>query len=119
MLVEGFHHASINVDDLDAARHFYVDVLGLEVLPRPEMSISGLWLDAGDGRQIHLISLPDVAPDKGQHFAFRVADVDATVAKLRKAGIDIPEAKQIADVAKASQCHDPCGNRVEFNQPLV
>ena len=119
MLVDGFHHASINVDDLDAAKGFYVELLGLTPLDRPDLGVGGVWLDAGDGRQIHLIDLPNVPPDCGQHFAFRVADVESTVAALRAAGIEVSDPRQIADVAKQAMCHDPCGNRVEFNQPLV
>lgn len=119
MLVEGFHHASVNVDDLEAAKRFYVDLLGLVPIERPDLGVGGMWLDAGDGRQVHLIDIPAVAPDCGQHFAFRVADVEATVEALRAAGVEIDDPRELAGVAKQAQCHDPCGNRVEFNQPLV
>ena len=51
----GLHHVSINVDDVDTALAFYVEVLGLKVRPdRPDFSFGGAWLDAG-GQQIHLI----------------------------------------------------------------
>src|SRR5688500_9886093 len=49
------HHVSINVDNVEAAVRFYVDVLGL--VPRddrPDFGFGGAWLDAG-AQQVHLI----------------------------------------------------------------
>lgn len=43
----GLHHVSINVDDVDAARAFYVDALGLEVRSdRPNLGFGGAGLQA-------------------------------------------------------------------------
>jgi glyoxylase I family protein len=62
----GVHHVSINVDDVDAARQFYVDVLGLtERTDRPAFSFDGAWLDVG-AQQVHLIDAP-LPPELGQH----------------------------------------------------
>ena len=77
---------------------FYEGILGMAVLPRPDFSFGGAWLDAGNGRQIHLIE-GDVPPSLGQHVAFRVDDVDTTVAKLRAAGVDASDAKHVGDTA--------------------
>ncbi|MEZ5215651.1 MAG: VOC family protein [Ilumatobacteraceae bacterium] len=111
----GLHHVSINVDDVAAARHFYVDLLGFaERTDRPDFPFDGAWLDIG-GQQIHLIE-GEVPPGKGQHFAVAVADLAATVTELRAHGLEVSEPKP---VATALQCftHDPAGNLVELHEP--
>ena len=35
------------------------------------------------GGEVHLIEVPDWVPPKGQHWAFKVDDIDATVTELR------------------------------------
>ncbi len=42
------NHFSIRSADLAACQHFYTEVLGLQVGPRPEFPFPGLWLYAGD-----------------------------------------------------------------------
>jgi catechol 2,3-dioxygenase-like lactoylglutathione lyase family enzyme len=116
-LVADIHHVSINVADTARAVAFYVDVLGLQVLPRPTMRVSGAWLAAGASRQIHLIEAP-VPPDNGQHFAFLVDDLDAAVGALRDAGVEVRGPIEIAGTgARQAFFADPDGNRLEFNQP--
>lgn len=108
------HHVSINVDDVEAALTFYVGRLGLAERPdRPDFGFGGAWLDAG-GQQVHLI---EAAPprDAGQHFALLVADIDASVAELRGAGIDVTDPTPVATNRQAF-LHDPAGNTVELQQ---
>ena len=40
----GTIHEGIPVRDLDASLKFYVDVLGLQPLPRPKLPVPGAWL---------------------------------------------------------------------------
>ena len=48
-------HAALMISDVDAARAFYVDVLGLEEVARPPtFTFPGMWVAIGD-RQLHLI----------------------------------------------------------------
>ncbi len=117
MLVADIHHVSINVSDTSRALGFYEGILGMAVLPRPDFPFGGAWLDAGNGRQIHLIEA-DVPPSLGQHVAFRVDDVDVTVAQLRAAGVDVSDAKAVGDTTiRQAFAQDPDGNLVEFSQP--
>lgn len=115
MQVAGLHHVSINVTDVDAARRFYVDVLGLtERDDRPAFGFAGAWLDAGP-QQIHLIA-GDVPPSVGQHLALHVADLDAAVAELRARGIEVSDPSPVGP-GRQSFLTDPSGNLVELNQP--
>ena len=117
MLVADIHHVSINIEDLPRSLAFYSDTLGLRALPRPTFAVDGAWLDAGGGRQVHLIVAP-VPPDQGQHFAFLVDDMDATVGALTEAGVKVRGPFQIPDSeARQAFFFDPDGNRLEINQP--
>lgn len=108
------HHVSINVDDLDAAVGFYVDVLGLTPrTDRPELGVDGAWLDAG-GQQVHLIK-GEVPPGKGQHFAVLVDDLDAVVGELRERAIRVSDPSPVGS-GRQSFLSDPCGNLIELHQ---
>lgn len=111
----GVHHVSINVDDVDAALSFYVDVLGLKVRPdRPDFSFGGAWLDAG-GQQVHLIEAEPPA-NLGQHFALAFTDLASLVAALRGRGLEVTDPVR-SGTSLQSFVSDPAGNRVELHQP--
>lgn len=120
MDLRGVHHVSINVSDLDQAVTFYTQVLGLEVLDRPDdaIPVPGCWLRCPDGRQIHLL-LDAVPEGKGQHFAFEVLDVAAVIDELKAKGVSVAEPYTMPDICVQTFCKDPSGNLVEFNQRLA
>ena len=108
------HHVSITVDDVDAALGFYVDTLGLSARPdRPDFGFPGAWLDAG-GQQVHLIE-GDPPPDKGQHFAILVDDLDATIAELRERDVEVSDGFPVGTGHQAF-LKDPAGNTIELHQ---
>jgi catechol 2,3-dioxygenase-like lactoylglutathione lyase family enzyme len=119
-LVDGLHHCSFPVRDLQVSADFYVGLLGLAVLPRPAMGVPGLWLAAGHG-QIHLIECatetddvgtpPSTTNPRGRHTALGVRDVAAVVAVLERAGVDY-----VRRNATANQLwvRDPDGHVIEF-----
>ena len=113
----GVHHVGINVKNLEACRAFYVDVLGLETLPRPDFGFPGAWLQAGK-QQIHLLQQAEFRdPSPGQHFAFQVADLDAAIDELRSREIQVSDPFEIPDVGRQAFLRDPDGNGIELNQP--
>jgi glyoxylase I family protein len=113
----GVHHVSINVRDADEAITFYTDVLGLtKRTDRPDFRFGGAWLDIGD-QQVHLI-VADVPEANGQHFAVRVADLDAAVAELRERGVDVADPKPVGS-ARQTFVFDPSGNMVELHEPAA
>jgi glyoxylase I family protein len=108
------HHVSIAVSDVDAALDFYTGVLGMtQRRDRPDSLGDGAWLDVG-GQQLHLIrSMP---PDpRGQHFAVLVADLDATTAELRAAGVTVSDAVPIG-ASRQAFLSDPAGNSIELHE---
>ena len=117
MFLEGIHHVSINVTDVAAAQKFYVDVLEMELLDRPDFGFAGVWLRAGD-QEVHLMEMDSGPPLKEQHFAFKVSDIEALRQRLGDAGYDCSQPREIAGICRQSFTRDPSGNLVEFNQRL-
>lgn len=109
------HHVSVNVDDVDRAARFYVDVLGLSRRDdRPDDIGPGAWLDAG-AQQVHLIRGERPAAH-GQHFALRVDDIDAAVAELRARQVEVSDPRPIGR-SRQSFLADPDGNLIELHEP--
>ena len=87
----------IDVSDLDRSLAFYVGVVGFRVVyDRPEERFAFLDLDgarlmleeaAGPGRRFHTAPL-ERPYGRGVNFQIEVANVDALVERVRKAGFD-------------------------------
>ena len=98
MLLTHIHHIAIIVSDHDAALDFYVSKLGFAIIRdnyRPNRNDWKLDLDAGDGIELEIFaeSNPPKRVNRPEacglrHLAFRVADIDATVAELKQKGIN-------------------------------
>lgn len=114
MNVSGVHHVSINVEDVESAKRFYTEVLGLsERTDRPDFGFAGAWLDAG-GQQVHLINAP-TPPLQGQHFALQVDDLVSVITELRGRGLEVSDAIPVATSLQAF-LSDPSGNQIELHQ---
>lgn len=72
------------VDDIDAARTFYGDVLGLTVRPNP---MGFLNLRLASGADILIYSKPNHEPASFTILNFPVADVEAAVDDLNARGV--------------------------------
>lgn len=118
-------HATMLVEDLDKARRFYEQVLGLSANPsRPEMSFSGVWYDLGTQQQLHLMRLPN--PEAGlqrplnggrdRHIAFAVDDLSALMHKLDGAGMKY---NLSLTGRRALFCRDPDDNALEFIEAVA
>lgn len=111
------HHAQVYPPGQEAAaRRFYGQVLGLAEIPRPETLAdrAGLWFDAAPG-QLHLSAEGELDLHPRRHFALRVDDLDALVARLRAAGAPLEEATPIPGWRRTF-VHDPFGNRIELDE---
>ena len=125
MLHDAPVQATIAVRDLDQARRFYADDLGLAILA--DMSPDLIFFGAGGGSQLQVYKRPDHVPGGATAASFSVPDLPATVAGLEKRGVhfadyDIPGFKtgpdHIVDVggAKLAWLTDPEGNIVALAQ---
>ena len=74
--------SSFSVNDLEAAKRFYGETLGVEVEQTPE----GLRLNAG-GNAVFLYPKPDHQPATFTVLNFQVDDVDQAVDELTRRGV--------------------------------
>ena len=114
-------HVQVTVarGELDAAKRFYGEMLGLPPAPRPGDPAEGAWYQIGPV-QLHL-AIEDRAVSEAnrsrRHVCYRVADLDAAEARLRRAGVAIlPDRRPIAGVRRFF-VEDPGGNRIELSAP--
>ncbi|MBN2647569.1 MAG: VOC family protein [Thiotrichales bacterium] len=119
----GIDHVSLLVKNADKSKHFYQSVLGLGLLPRPDLGFPGYWLDLGQGQTLHLLQvardhlLLDKLPEHGGrdfHLALRVAEIAFFKRRLQDAGVFYNESQS---GRKALFFRDPDGNAVELTQP--
>ncbi len=113
------HHAQITIppDSVDAAREFYVGVLGLREIPKPQSLLArgGFWMQLGDV-EIH------VGVEEGfnrlstkGHLAYQVDSIAYWRAHLQTHGIEMADSVPIPGYERF-ECRDPFGNRLEFIQ---
>ncbi|MBZ0092820.1 MAG: VOC family protein [Sulfuricellaceae bacterium] len=119
MTILALLHASLLVSDLDRARAFYEDLLGLNPMPdRPDLGFPGVWYEVGNA-QIHLLCLPspdptDSRPEHGgrdRHTALAVSGWDALKTALEAADVAYTLSRS---GRRALFCRDPDGNALEL-----
>lgn len=120
--IAGYSHVNLLVDDLDAARRFYGDVLGFAELPRPGVSGTGGWFRVGD-LQLHLsvvAAMPSAVDGGTPHIALHLPrdGFDEFVATIAARGANVtrePQSREQFGVdVRTAFCRDPAGNLVEL-----
>jgi len=119
---KSIHHVSIAVTDLEKARSFYTEILGLQEIERPVFDFPGIWYAIGQ-QQLHLIELKDSKTlrqsteinTREGHFALRVNNYWETVEWLKKKGIKVIEKPKSRSGFAQVFCCDPDGNIIELN----
>ena len=132
------NHYSVRTTDLEASRHFYADVLGLTVGPRPDFPFPGLWMYRGDHAEVanavvHLIGIDrddpnglkqylgdrDVSALKGSgaldHIAFFADGLAGMLAHLRALAVVFRERTVPSIGLHQLFLDDPCGIGIEMN----
>ncbi|MFT7128613.1 MAG: catechol 2,3-dioxygenase-like lactoylglutathione lyase family enzyme [Gammaproteobacteria bacterium] len=62
IVIAGLDHITINTASLTITERFYIDVIGLELAPRPNLGVPGIWLKAPNSGQAILHILLDENP---------------------------------------------------------
>jgi catechol 2,3-dioxygenase-like lactoylglutathione lyase family enzyme len=86
MLADSPAFSGFSVDDLDAARSFYVETLGLRVSEVPEMD-GLLRLQLGSGADVLVYAKGDHTPASFTVLNFPVPDVEKVVDELSARGV--------------------------------
>jgi glyoxylase I family protein len=119
---KSIHHVSLSVTDLEQAKQFYGEILGLKEINRPNFDFPGAWYKIGD-QQLHLILYQDSetlrknrqVETKDGHFAIRVQDYYQTLAYLKDKGVLVTENPNSKSGFAQLFCTDPDNNLIEFN----
>ncbi|HET8893790.1 MAG TPA: VOC family protein [Gaiellaceae bacterium] len=111
--VERVDYIRVPVDDIDKAKHFYGEVLGLK---RFEKLQHDDWIEYETGNVTLAVMTPhthdyEFAPLPPSTIALRVPDVAAAKAALDEAGIEAGEVWD-SGVCKGLGLNDPAGNRI-------
>ncbi|APZ90673.1 VOC family protein [Fuerstiella marisgermanici] len=119
-------HVTLVVKSVAASRDFYVSLLGMKEVARPDFDFAGAWFQAG-ATLIHLIEEHDRSGPAGypvevlekssrnHHFAFEVADAAAAAETLKQRGIElIDDPKRRPDGAIQMFVADPDSHVVEL-----
>ena len=131
MPLGGLQHYTIEPQDLEKTKDFYVDVLGLENGERPPLGFPGYWLYSGGQAIVHLMGprtpLEGIVvrgtqkkfEDTGRldHIAFAASDVEGVRKRLKARNVQFRE--QIVPRTGDTQIflYDPDGIGVELNFP--
>ena len=127
--VKQLDHVTLVVRDLEASREFYVGLLGMKEVPRPDFNFQGAWFQAGE-TWIHLILEhedsgkcgntvgSDLTASRTHHFAFVVEDACRAATALVAADYPIASGpKERPDGAVQVFVFDPDGYVVELSSP--
>jgi catechol 2,3-dioxygenase-like lactoylglutathione lyase family enzyme len=124
--VQSLDHVTIICADLRATRRFYVELLGMTEVSRPDFQFPGMWFQAGNV-QVHATQeSPEAGKagwgerggkvvSRGHHFAFAVEDVRTALETVQAQGVRIASPlQQRPDGFKQVYLYDPDGHVVEL-----
>ncbi len=125
MELGSFHHVAMIVTDYDRTKEFYVNKLGFAVLGeyhypsgvrRMDCQLSDTRLEIFQYPQL-LGAVPD-DPNLGwRHLAFRVRDIEKTVAQLEALGIQTDDIREDTMAGgRIAFFHDPDGLTLELHE---
>ena len=114
IVVQRIEHVAVIVSDIDRAKHFYGQVLGLTEVPRPKsFDFPGAWYRNGP-TDLHLISRPQIDAESRRHVAFYVADLQAAAQVLQSHGYPVLWENMKIEGLDRFFTHDPDKNRIEM-----
>jgi len=117
-------HTAYFVQDIEAARQYYCERLGLEEAFQLHKDDGTLWivyLKAGKGTFIELFPTSGFEPSDAnvsyRHLCLLVDDMEATVAEMKARGVKFTsEINQGKDGNTQAWTRDPDGNQIELMQ---
>nr|WP_107910547.1 VOC family protein [Streptomyces chartreusis] len=89
MLGQSQAFSGFSVDDLDEARRFYGETLGLQVEDTGEGEMRMLTLRLGGGTQVFVYPKPTHTPATFTILNFPVDDIEAAVDELQRRGVSL------------------------------
>jgi len=136
--VKGVHHLGLPVNNLERAKSFYTEVLGIKCASVAEdIDTGGLYKEAmghypltarlflENGVQLVLFQRPEPVEkgdfdDGTSHLSLELAKEDCAtaVADLKKAGVKIMYEEHVRESGRSIYFFDPEGNYLQIHTPL-
>ena len=133
MPVTELNHYFVRSKNLEKSRHFYCDVLGFEVMPRPDFPFPGYWLGVNGAIQVHMgldgieetakyyygTTAASAKDNAGvvDHIAFLASEPEAFAQRFRRIGLPSRE-RYFAEIGLFQIfVADPDGLMIELNFP--
>ena len=120
-MIKAIAHLCVFSHDLEKARVFYCDVLGLK--PHFQFhkagKLFGFYLHVAPGQFIeifHTDATDTIQRQRIHHFCLEVENIDALRERLLAAGVAVTPKKFGCDQTWQCWCKDPDGTEVEFQQ---
>jgi lactoylglutathione lyase len=114
------NHVTLIVSNLEQARAFYEQELGLEPLPTFNLDFPAQFYRLNERQQLHVTEWPDQPSFRG-HVCFQVDDFNSTFYRMRELGvIDVSpwgRVRRLPDGAMQMFVRDPSGNLLEISFP--
>jgi predicted enzyme related to lactoylglutathione lyase len=116
--VTGIGGVFFRADAPEALSRWYEQHLGIDPAP-PSYDVSSWWQQSGPTVFTAMESTSGHFGRPAQQWAvnFRVADLDAMVAQLRGAGIDVTVDGEVYPNGRFADLHDPEGNPIQLWEP--
>lgn len=118
MDIAAINHVTLIVDDLEAARRFYTDVMGLEELPVFPFDYPTQFYRINETQQLHLTEWEDATSFRG-HVCLTVRDFGRALRTAREQGLidERPwgKVRKLPDGAMQMFIRDPSGNLLEIS----
>ena len=129
MPLGGLQHYTIEPQDLEKTKNFYVEVLGLEIGDRPPLDFPGYWLYSGGTATVHLMGTRKPREgivvrgtekkyeDTGRfdHIAFAATDAEGVRTRLKSKNVTFRESIVPRTGDTQFFLYDPDGVCVELN----
>ena len=115
MIGQNATHANFSVDDIEAAKSFYVDKLGFTV---KHDSPAGVMFESGAGTRVNIYPKADHKAWDSTVFGIEVDDVKAAVEELKSKGVNVEKLDGTdengimsdPEMGDAAWFKDPAGN---------
>ncbi|MEO7725898.1 MAG: VOC family protein [Burkholderiales bacterium] len=108
----GFAHLLLQVADINASRHFYAELVGFTERRAKPLADGRPFVPFHQG--IALTTGGPGKPAQIDHMAFRVKNVDALAAGLKKAGVHFMQDLHDGIYGRTIYIADPDGNKIEL-----
>ena len=116
--VQGFGGFFFRALDPEGLANWYRDHLGIDPAPT-NMDMTPWRSDAGVTVFSPFAADTDYfSSDKTFMLNFRVADLNAMIAQLTSAGIEVSDESEMEGIGRFARIHDPEGNAIELWEPV-